>query len=77
MSAYQCPGCEAKDKLTAETNPPDDIEVSESLYEQRLETCMSCPFLLYANTCKFSGYIVYYQAALKDRACSDPAEKRW
>ena len=49
-------------------NTDEDLKVSEAVYRERLDQCMSCTSLL-DGMCRICGCYVELRAALKKNAC--------
>ncbi|MBU5595457.1 hypothetical protein KQI76_09865 [Amphibacillus sp. MSJ-3] len=51
--------------------------VDESIYQQRIAICQTCPHLQYETTCGFCGCFIAFRARLANKRCPDPSGMRW
>ncbi|WP_188540187.1 DUF6171 family protein [Paenibacillus segetis] len=51
--------------------------VSDQEYNDRMDTCLSCPALQYGTTCRYCGCLVAVRARLQDSGCPFPLASRW
>ncbi|MGM0855221.1 MAG: DUF6171 family protein [Bacillota bacterium] len=51
--------------------------VSDSVYENRLTECASCPSLHEKTTCMHCGCFVQFRAKLSYKHCPHPEGSRW
>jgi hypothetical protein len=51
--------------------------VSDAVYKKRVKICEDCSSLRYGTTCAHSGYLVHYQAKLKQECCPFPGRPKW
>ncbi|MFP4661694.1 MAG: hypothetical protein ACLFPF_05855 [Halanaerobiales bacterium] len=51
--------------------------VEKGVYEQRIKACENCDGLMASTTCRFSGNLVFQNAAKTDQKCFYPGDSKW
>jgi len=51
--------------------------VTDAIYQERLEKCNHCPYLLYGTTCQYCGCLVQYKAKFPEKHCASPDNPQW
>lgn len=80
-----CKGClgsvivsdEVIQELLIEADEDPSLLVTNEIYDSRLKECGSCHALQYGTTCRYGGFIVYYQAKFKHKSCPNPEKIKW
>lgn len=85
MATNVCKGCtrnviikkEEIDHILLKNNIHDSKIVANELFKQRMDTCQSCPSLMYGSTCAHSGCLVEYRAKFTSKSCPSPSGAKW
>lgn len=54
----------------------DSLKVDKQLYNERLQLCRNCDFLI-SGMCRKCGCYVEIRAALKNKSCPDFDSRKW